>query len=114
MSQAPIQLFDDRRLLVDQDGCPIRAVRTGASGRRCFGYSTDGKDLVPDEAAVIRAAAAEFLAGASLRSLVMQMNERGLQTSSHGVWQTITLRRLFSNRHHTVTRWSTRLRRDAP
>ena len=97
MAQAFTPDSQDPAFAAALEGHPLVAIRTGASGRRCYGYSADGKDVVAEEAAVIREVAARFLEDASLRSLVMEMNGRGLQTTSHGVWQTITLRRLLTN-----------------
>ena len=97
MAHEPTPDPQDPALPAAMDGYPLVAIRSGASGRRCFGYSADGKDVIPEEAAVIREVAAKFLGDASLRGLVMEMNDRGLRTTSYGVWQTITLRRLLTN-----------------
>lgn len=56
-------------------------------GRRPFGYDADGVTVRHDEAAAIREAAEAVLAGASLRSIAADWNERGILTSTGGRWE---------------------------
>jgi site-specific DNA recombinase len=53
-------------------------------GRRAFGYEADGVTARPDEAAAIRKAADNVLAGVSLRQIARDWNAAGLRTSFGG------------------------------
>jgi DNA invertase Pin-like site-specific DNA recombinase len=78
-----------------------------SGGMRCYGYDDSGKQVIEDEAAVIREVADRLLPkvengvlikpGESLRSVVMDLDQRGIRTSTGRPWQTITLRRLLQN-----------------
>lgn len=50
-------------------------------GARPFGFDADGQTIRPDEAAEILAASKAIVAGASLRSVVRGLNERGFLTT---------------------------------
>lgn len=56
-------------------------------GRRAYGYTADRSALVESEAAHIRWAADQLLAGASVRSIVAGMTERGATTVSGQPWR---------------------------
>lgn len=63
-----------------------------------FGYRrrADGTDeLDPEQAAVIRAAAAALLGGQSLRSVVAELNSAGRPSARGGPWSSTTLRQLL-------------------
>lgn len=64
-------------------------------GLRPFGLSGDWSELVPEEAALIREAAARVLAAESLRSIVLDWRARGIPTSTGGQWLTTSLRTLL-------------------
>ncbi|MFD6770872.1 recombinase family protein, partial [Micromonospora chalcea] len=74
-----------------------RRARQGLNhgGRRCYGYATNGLDVMADEAAVINQAAAQLLAGVPLGRIVRDMNARGLRTVSGREWAPTTLRDLL-------------------
>lgn len=61
-------------------------------GIRPFGFESDGVTVRPDEAAEIITATESILAGASLRSLTRDLNERGVRTSHGNRWETVALR----------------------
>lgn len=67
--------------------------------RRPFGYDTeDGRVVVvEDEAAAIRKAVADVLAGRPLGTIAREWNAAGLTTTSGGEWKTSPLRRVISN-----------------
>jgi site-specific DNA recombinase len=76
-----------------------RAGRPSGGGRRPFGYKVGGMELDPTEAKIIRKAVADVLAGRTLRSIVVELNDRGVKSSRGGPWRTGTLRRcLMSGR----------------
>lgn len=74
-----------------------------ASGRphggsnRPFGYDDDKITLRPAEAEVVRTLVARFLAGESVRSLAIWLDEQGIRTVNGGPWGTTTLRATLSS-----------------
>jgi site-specific DNA recombinase len=71
------------------------AGRVSGGGTRPFGYEADKRTLRPDEAEVIRECARRVLAGDSLRSLCLDLNEGGIPTVSGTAWTSLTLRRIL-------------------
>lgn len=68
--------------------------------RRPYGYTDDGNRIVPAEAKVIRTAARDVLAGATLAETVAGLNASGAVTSTGSRWTVTTLRRsLLSPRY---------------
>jgi DNA invertase Pin-like site-specific DNA recombinase len=63
-----------------------------AGGRRPYGYQVDGVTIVEAEAAIIRWASEQVLAGRSLRSLAAELNARDERTSTGGPWRQDTIR----------------------
>lgn len=66
------------------------------TGTRPFGYDRDGQP-VEHEADLIRQAAADVLAGTSLRSIAIGWSRRGLTTTKGGKWTNLALRRVLAN-----------------
>jgi site-specific DNA recombinase len=66
-------------------------------GCRPFGYEDDRMTVREGEAAVVRQLAARFVAGESLRSLCVWLNQNGVKTVKGGPWQSPTLRGLLSS-----------------
>ncbi|MCL8251376.1 recombinase family protein [Aeromicrobium fastidiosum] len=62
-----------------------------AGGRRPYGFTANRAATVPEEAEVIKKAAARIIAGDSLTGVVWDMNRRSVPTSYGGAW---TLARL--------------------
>src|SRR5680860_1360020 len=65
--------------------------------RRPFGYDDDKVTVLPDEAAVIRVLIARFLAGESLRSLAVWLDDEQVRTVSGKPWRTTTLKGMLVN-----------------
>jgi site-specific DNA recombinase len=75
-----------------------------SGGRRPYGYQADGVTVIEAEAAIIRWASEQVLAGRSLRSIAKELNARaenlaedqlktsGLRTSTGGPWRQDTVR----------------------
>jgi DNA invertase Pin-like site-specific DNA recombinase len=63
--------------------------------RRPFGFEDDKVTIRPDEAAVIQAVVTRYLAGESLRSLCVWLDDSGVRTVGGGVWRSPTLRGLL-------------------
>lgn len=70
--------------------------------RRPFGYDRKGKRIVVvrNEAREIRGAAKRVLAGATLASVVADLNNREVTTSTGGTWSVTALRRILLNPRH--------------
>ncbi|HLZ37862.1 MAG TPA: recombinase family protein, partial [Mycobacteriales bacterium] len=64
-------------------------------GRRCYGYTADGAEIVPEEAVEIRRLAKAIVSGESLHALAKDLRARGVPTSTGGEWRYQTLRDLL-------------------
>ena len=73
------------------------AGRPHGGSQRPFGFEADRITHRPDEAAVIRQLAARFLAGESLRSLAVWLDDQGIKTVNGGPWRTPTLAGLLAS-----------------
>ena len=69
--------------------------KVSGGGTRPYGYTRDRLHVVPEEAAVIREAAQRVLAGESLRSVCIDLNERGFTTSVGKPWTIGSLTRVL-------------------
>jgi site-specific DNA recombinase len=61
-------------------------------GRRPFGYTANGAELVDDEAALVREAVDRVLDGASLYAIATDWNRRGIKSATGGRWSVTSLR----------------------
>lgn len=66
-------------------------------GYRPFGFEADRLTIRPDEAALIRDAAARVLAGESVRSVVETWRRDGVETVTGAAWSSTTVRRLLAS-----------------
>lgn len=67
-----------------------------AGGVRCFGYTPDGRDLVHEEAVLIREAASRVLAGETIGHILLDWTHRGVQPSGGGQgWSGSNFKRLL-------------------
>ena len=73
-----------------------RAGRPSLGGLRPYGY-TPGREIVPEEAALIREAAERVLGGESLRGILADWEQRGVVTSTGKTWKHRPLRRTLMN-----------------
>lgn len=71
------------------------AGKIAGGGSRAYGYESDKTTIREQEAAVIRECARRLLAGESLRSLCLDLEERGIPTVTGAPWKTQTLRRIL-------------------
>lgn len=71
--------------------------RVSGGGSRPFGYEADRRSLRPAEAAIVRECARRLLAGESLRSICITLNERGIGTVGGKPWAPQTLRRMLGS-----------------
>ncbi|MDT7596525.1 MAG: hypothetical protein QOJ06_2071 [Pseudonocardiales bacterium] len=68
-----------------------------SGGGRPFGYEHDRVTVQEAEASVIRESVRRLLAGEPVRSLVRDLNNRGIPTSTGGQWSTHTLKRMLAS-----------------
>jgi site-specific DNA recombinase len=69
--------------------------KVAGGGTRPFGYESDRRTIVPEEAAVIRDLARRVLAGDSLLSLCRDLTARGVPTVKGGRWTVQVLRNVL-------------------
>lgn len=73
-----------------------RAGSPPPSGPRMFGWTRTG-EVVPEEAAMIKAAADHLIEGGTLRGACQELNARGVTTTAGNPWKPQALRKLLSN-----------------
>ncbi|MFI9591075.1 recombinase family protein [Nonomuraea sp. NPDC052265] len=66
-------------------------------GMRAYGYEKDGTTLIEAEAEVLREVAQRLIKRETLRSIVVDLDRRGIRTSTGRPWQAVTLRRALQN-----------------
>ncbi len=71
--------------------------RVSGGGRRPYGYTADGMQIVPEEAARIREAVAAVLAGAGLRGIANGWSAAGVPAARGGTWSPTALGRLLAS-----------------
>ena len=71
--------------------------------RRAYGWTTKG-DVVDDEAAILRSAAADIIGGASVTSIVTRLNDDQVPTASGKTWSIVVLSRMLRNPRMTGRR----------
>ena len=97
VARLEIELKSDR-----QKRANVQRAQNGVmtfGGRRPYGYTrADGRPvIVPHEADVLRDAAARIVAGASVSSIVADLNARGLTTAAGKAWTVTGMRRAVTN-----------------
>ena len=83
-------------------------------GRRGFGHSQDQREIVLDEANLIRDAATRLIQGESLTSIVEEWNRRGIRTTTGGPWRINALSGLLVQPRLAGLRCSKSTRREQP
>lgn len=73
--------------------------RPGGGGRRAYGFTVDRTALVPEEADVLRDAAASVIAGESWNSVVRRLDDDGVRNGSGGLWTVGNLVRTLTSPH---------------
>lgn len=76
------------------------------TGPRGFGYSSDGTEVVDDEAAVIRKAYDLMLAGGTVRGVARLLNESGFTTNRGNEWKPYAVRSLLMNPRYAALTWA--------
>ncbi|MHB1614503.1 MAG: recombinase family protein [Actinomycetes bacterium] len=73
-------------------------------GSRPYGWEDDRVTLRPDEAAVVRLAARRLLAGASMKTIVRELNAAGARNTRGGPWQHATVRNTLGRPRNAALR----------
>lgn len=74
-------------------------------GKRPFGWEPDKVTIRETEAAVLRESASRILAGEPVRSIIRDLNERGLFNASGTPWTHPTFRKVIINPRHAGLRF---------
>ncbi len=64
-------------------------------GPRVYGYNAEMSAVVPEEGKIIEEIAGRLLSGDSLRSVVIDLNARGVPTARGGTWRTATVNQMI-------------------
>lgn len=67
-----------------------------SGGQRPFGYEPGLTAIRKSEAAIVRQAIGRVIAGASFRSIALDLNARGITTQNGKLWNALTVRNLLS------------------
>jgi DNA invertase Pin-like site-specific DNA recombinase len=79
------------RIKRQRDQAALEGIPNGG-GRRPFGYTANGAELVDDEAVLVREAVDRVLDGDSLYAIATDWNRRGIKSSTGGRWSVTSLR----------------------
>src|SRR5690606_23439128 len=70
----------------------LELATTGAwPGKRVYGYTAEGPEIVEEEAAIIRELAERVLAGESINALASELEGRGITTIKSTQWRASTI-----------------------
>ncbi|MFI0817236.1 recombinase family protein [Streptomyces sp. NPDC021098] len=72
---------------------------TPHTGRRRYGYTKNGMEVIEEEAEIVREVFRRFLAGESPRAIARDLNEREVTTALGKSWGPDTVRALIDSRH---------------
>src|SRR3954447_11548242 len=87
--------YEVEHMIERQQAAKLQAATSGRwkGGRRPFGYESDGLTIRQSEAAEIRRATDDLLAGMSLHGIARDWNARGVTTSTGGAWKPTEVRK---------------------
>jgi site-specific DNA recombinase len=88
---------DKSRRIKSQKRQRARDGKRVSGGRRAYGFNSDHTQVVPEEAAIVSEAARRALAGESIYSICVDLNERGVPSASGGKWSGQVLRRILTS-----------------
>ncbi len=90
--------YEVEHMIERQQAAKLQAATSGRwkGGRRPFGYEADGITIRESEAAEIRRATNDLLAGMSLHAIARAWNARGVTTSTGGPWKPTEVRKLLA------------------
>lgn len=75
------------------------AGRPHGGGKRAYGYNIERSELIEDEAALVREAAARLLDGETAASIAASWNARGIRGAASGSWRANNLTQMLRSPH---------------
>jgi site-specific DNA recombinase len=89
-----IARYEVEHMIERQQSAKLQAAADGRwkGGRRPYGYEDDGVTVRQDEAAEVLAMTDAIMAGTSIRTIVRDLNQRGLTTSTGVPWRADAVR----------------------
>lgn len=102
VARAEIEVKSDR-----QRRANLQRAKAGKphAGRRAYGYSRDGHEVVESEADVIRGGFEALLSGGSLRSIARRWNEAGATSPAGNPWRPDSVRDVLNNPRYAARRY---------
>ena len=88
---------DKSRRIKSQKSQRARDGKRVSGGRRAYAFTPDHTQVMPEEAAIVVEAARRALAGESLYSICVDLNDRGVPSASGGHWTGQVLRRILTS-----------------
>lgn len=92
---------DTSRRLKDASADRARDGVPHVPGKRRYGYTPNGLEVIADEAEVVREMFDRYIDGESPRGIAEALRERGLRTASGAPWHPPSVRRVLTSRHVT-------------
>lgn len=86
---------DKSRRIKSQKSQRARDGKRVSGGRRAYGYNANHTKVIPEEAAVISEAAKRALAGESIYSICVDLNERNIPSATGAKWSGQVLQRIL-------------------
>jgi site-specific DNA recombinase len=101
-----VDTFEVEQMAERESRRMLQKVQQGVppGGPRCYGYATDGSEIVPDEAEDVRAMFEDLLAGRSLLGIARDLNERGRPNRNGRPWDHGAVRNLLMNERYAALR----------
>lgn len=88
---------DKSRRIKAQKSQRARDGKRVSGGKRAYGYNPQHTQVIPDEAAIILEVAKRVLAGESLHSICVDLNERVVPSATGGQWSRVVLRTILKS-----------------
>lgn len=99
-SRAEIERKSERQVAANLQ----RAQKGQPPARRAFGYRQDGT-IIPAEAGEVRDAYARFVAGAGIKTITTDWNNRGIVNTHGSPWTLYGVNRILNNPRYIAERW---------
>jgi site-specific DNA recombinase len=101
-----VDTFEVEQLAEREQRKMLQKVQKGQppAGPRCYGYTPDGWEIVPDEADDIRGMYDDLFAGGSLLGIARGLNERGRVNRNGKPWDHGAVRQLLLNERYAALR----------
>lgn len=90
--------YEVEHMIERQQSAKAQAAASGKwkGGRRPYGWESDGVTVRPGEAKIVEEMARHLLAGGSIRGIAVDLNRRGVTTSTGTKWTDTAVRRVLA------------------